>query len=58
MKVSGRLHTPASLPPEKGPQLRIKFEAGWVPKPVWKFGEEKISCPCQESRHDPQLPNP
>jgi len=29
-----QFHTPAALPPGKGP-LPIKHEAGWVPEPAW-----------------------
>jgi hypothetical protein len=35
MEVSGELHAPAALPPEKEPPVSIGQEAGWAPKPVW-----------------------
>jgi hypothetical protein len=33
--VSGQLHAPAALPPEKGPLISIGQEVGWVSKSVW-----------------------
>jgi hypothetical protein len=35
MEVSGRLHFPAALPPEKELQEPIGQEAGWAPESVW-----------------------
>jgi len=35
MEVNGQLHTPAALPPGKGPLLAIEYEAGWIPEQVW-----------------------
>jgi hypothetical protein len=35
MKVSGQLHVPAALLPEKEPLLPIEEEAGWAPELVW-----------------------
>jgi hypothetical protein len=33
MEVSGQLHAPAALPPEKEPLVHIGEEAGWAP--IW-----------------------
>jgi len=30
MEVSGQLHAPAALPPEKEPLVLIGYEAGWI----------------------------
>jgi hypothetical protein len=35
MEVSGQLHEPAALPPEKEPLVPIEYEAGWAPEPFW-----------------------
>jgi hypothetical protein len=35
LEVSGQLHAPAALPPEKEPPILIGEEAGWAPEPVW-----------------------
>jgi hypothetical protein len=37
MEVSGQLHAPAVLLPEKEPPVPTEQEAGWAPKPVWKL---------------------
>jgi hypothetical protein len=34
--VSGQLHAPVALPPEKEPLVPIGYETGWIPEPVEK----------------------
>jgi hypothetical protein len=43
MEVSGRLHTPAALTPEKGAPLPTEQEAGWGPLqvPTLVYNKEK-----------------
>jgi hypothetical protein len=41
MKVSDEFHTLAALPPAP-----TEYEAGWVPEPIRRFGEEK-NLPCR-----------
>ena len=31
--------------PQEGTPVRIEYEAGWAPEPVWTFGEEKNLFP-------------
>jgi hypothetical protein len=35
MEVSGQLHAPTALIPEKSPEVPIGWEAGWGPEAVW-----------------------
>jgi hypothetical protein len=35
MEMSGQLHAPAALPPEKEPLILIGQEAVWAPEPFW-----------------------
>jgi hypothetical protein len=43
MEVSAQLHDLAALTPEKEPLIRIGWEAGWTPEPVWtRWCREKI----------------
>jgi len=35
IKVSGQLHAPAALTPQKEYPVPIEQKAGWVPEPVW-----------------------
>jgi hypothetical protein len=35
MEMSGQLHIPATLPPEKEPLIPTGEETGWTPEPVW-----------------------
>jgi hypothetical protein len=37
MEVSGRRYALAGLPPEKGTQVAIGYEAGSAPESVWKL---------------------
>jgi len=37
MDVSGQLHAPADLNPEKEPPVLIQYEAGGVPVPALSF---------------------
>jgi hypothetical protein len=43
--VSGQLHAPAALPPEKEPPVPIGYEAGWAPEPVWTTWRRENSWP-------------
>jgi hypothetical protein len=44
MEMSGQLHAPASLLPEKEPLVPIGQEAGWTPESrSGRGGEEKMS---------------
>jgi len=46
MKVSGQLHAPAALLPEKEPPVSIVREAEWAPEPVRKrWWREKFPAP-------------
>jgi hypothetical protein len=35
MEVSGQLHSPAALFPDKEPMKPTGYEAGWIPEPLW-----------------------
>jgi hypothetical protein len=49
MKVSGRIHAPATSVERKSPPVLILQEAAWAPEPAWTlWGREKL-YPCQES---------
>jgi len=37
MKVNGKLHAPAALPPGKEPLVSIREEAGWTPEQIWNL---------------------
>jgi hypothetical protein len=37
----------------RGANIPVGWDAGWAEEQVWKFGEGKISCFCQESNQDP-----
>jgi len=41
MFVNGQLHAPIALPPGKEPPVRIGYEAGWDPEPVWTRWQNK-----------------
>jgi hypothetical protein len=49
MEVSGQLHAPAALPPEKEPVVPIGEEAEWAPEPFWTVVKKKIPSPRRES---------
>jgi uncharacterized Zn-finger protein len=51
--VSGRLHAPATLPPEKEPLEPI----GWATEPVWSSWREN-SWPYRHSSSDPSVVQP
>jgi hypothetical protein len=53
MEVSGQLHAPAALPPEKEPLEHIWQEAGWAPETL-KTVKRKIPSPRRES--NPRIP--
>jgi hypothetical protein len=44
MEVSGQLHAPAALPPEKEPPVPLGYEAGWAPE-LSGCDDEKKSQP-------------
>ena len=44
--VYGQLHVPAALLPREESTVPTERDAGWVPAPVWTFGEEKFINPC------------
>jgi hypothetical protein len=44
MKLSGQLHAPIALLPEKEPPVPIWQEAGWAPEMVWTLW-------CREKSH-------
>jgi hypothetical protein len=58
MEVSGQLHAPAALPPEKQPPVPII--RGWVgPRAGLDVTEKiEISCPCRESNPDSWVVQP
>jgi hypothetical protein len=35
MEVSGQIHSPAALHPDKEPLVPSGLEGGWTPEPVW-----------------------
>jgi hypothetical protein len=37
LDLSGNLHAPASLSPEKDPRISLVYETGWVPEVVWEL---------------------
>ena len=45
MEEGVQLHTPAAVAPGKKPKEPIKYEAGWVPEPVWTWwrGEKSLA---------------
>jgi hypothetical protein len=47
--VSCQPHAPAALPPGKEPPVRIQWEAGWTPEPVWMLWRRVKSFLCWES---------
>jgi hypothetical protein len=49
MEVSGQLHAPAALPPEKKPPEPIGQNARWAPEPVWRLGRREKRFLCRES---------
>jgi len=48
MEVSGWLHTPAALPPGEEFPVRVGWESGWAPEPVWTRGGGTHHCPRRE----------
>jgi hypothetical protein len=53
MEVSGQLHTPTALLPEKRPPVPIWWQDGWAPRTCVDVVEKrKISCPYWESNRD------
>jgi len=51
VEVSGQLHAPAVIPPEKEPPVHFGLEVGWDPELVWtRWRGEKSPCPCRESK--------
>jgi hypothetical protein len=57
-EVSGQLHAPAALPPEKEPPVPIRYEVGWVPEPVWTMWRRKNSWLYRDSNSDPSVVQP
>jgi hypothetical protein len=46
VEVSGQFHSPAALPPQKGPSVPTEHEAGFAPEPGLRFWRtEKSSAP-------------
>jgi hypothetical protein len=46
MELSGQLHDPAALLPDKEPPVSTRQEAGWAPEPVWtQWRREKFPAP-------------
>jgi hypothetical protein len=59
MEVSGQLHAPAALPPEKGHLVPIGQEAGWTPEPVWTpWWRGKFRAPAGNQTPDLPARNP
>jgi hypothetical protein len=57
MEVSGQLHDPAALPPEKEPLVPIGKEAGWAPEPFWtRWWREKFPAPAGNQTLGPARP--
>jgi hypothetical protein len=55
MEVSGQLHAPTTLPPEKELLVPIGQEAGWTPEPSWtRLWEEKF--PPRSGTRTPNYP--
>jgi hypothetical protein len=44
MEVSGQLHAPATLPPEREHPILIRYEAGWARWRGEKFLDGGILC--------------
>jgi hypothetical protein len=58
MELSGQLHAPAALPPGKEPVIRIGYEVGWTPEPVWTTWGSKNSYPHRDLNSDPSVVQP
>jgi hypothetical protein len=43
--MSGQLHAPAALPPEKESPVPIEKDNEWAPEPVWMTRKKKILGP-------------
>jgi hypothetical protein len=43
LEVSGQLRAPAALPPAVEPSVRIGYEVGWTPEPVWTIWRRENS---------------
>jgi hypothetical protein len=56
MEVSGQLHAPVALPPEKEPLVAIGQEAGWTPESFWtRWWTEKFPAPARRESN-PRTP--
>jgi hypothetical protein len=48
--VSGQIHAPVTLPPEKKPPVPIGQEVGWAAEPVWMTWRKFLTLPVLELR--------
>jgi hypothetical protein len=51
--VKGQLHTLATLPPGKEPQVSTGYEDEWVPEPVWMTWKGENCYPSWDLISDP-----
>jgi hypothetical protein len=57
MEVSGQLHAPAALSPEKEPLVPIGEEAGWASEPFWtQWRREKFPALAGNRTLEPRSP--
>jgi hypothetical protein len=56
--MSGQLHAPVALPPEKEPPVPIGLGAGWTLEPVWTMWRREISIPYRDTDFDPSVVQP
>jgi hypothetical protein len=56
--VSGQIHAPAALTPEKEPPVTIGQEVGWITEPVWTIWTIENSWPHRDSNSDFSVAQP
>jgi hypothetical protein len=52
MEVSGQIHAPATLPPEKSRQYPLHRKLGSLQSQSGQGGEKQHICPCRKSNPD------